>query len=140
MQRKEEQNVISYSWKQFECEICKTPYPYVYKLNGVKYRLIDVDIPEQKKKFLWLESLTFKKNSSRMVHLIIPDGEKSQFKFGRGHDSDVRVSDISVSRCHAFLKYTSDDCFFLEDNFSKFGTLVLQKGSVELSLEENKVI
>ena len=52
----------------------------------------------------------------------------------------MRVSDISVSRCHAFLKYTSDDCFYLEDNFSKFGTLVLQKGSVELSLEENKVV
>jgi E3 ubiquitin-protein ligase DOA10 len=46
MQKKEEAHVISYSWKQFECEICKTPYPYVYKMNGKKYRLVDVDVPE----------------------------------------------------------------------------------------------
>jgi len=52
----------------------------------------------------------------------------------------VRVSDISVSRCHAFLKYGTDHCFYLEDNFSKFGTLVLQHHSVELNLEDNKVI
>ena len=45
MQKKEEENVISYSWKQFECEICKTPYPYAYKLNGRKYRLVDVEFP-----------------------------------------------------------------------------------------------
>jgi pSer/pThr/pTyr-binding forkhead associated (FHA) protein len=24
---------------------------------------------------------------------------------GRGHESEVRVNDISVSRCHAILKY-----------------------------------
>jgi hypothetical protein len=65
---------------------------------------VDVDIPEEKN-FLWLESLTFEKNSSRMVHLIFPDGEMNTFKLGRGHESDVRVSDISVSRCHAILKY-----------------------------------
>lgn len=64
-----------------------------------------MDIPENTEKYIWLESLTFKKNSSRMVHLIMPDIDKNQFKFGRGHDSDVRVSDISVSRCHAYLKY-----------------------------------
>ncbi len=52
-----------------------------------------------------LESLTFEKNSSRMVHLIMPDAEKKLFKLGRGHESDVRVSDISVSRCHALVKY-----------------------------------
>ena len=93
-------------------------------MNGNLYKLVDVDIPEKADKYLWIESLTFKKNSSRMVHLIMPSEEKVSFKFGRGHDSDVRVSDISVSRCHAFLKY-NEGSFLLEDNFSKFGTLVL---------------
>lgn len=104
MQKKEESNLISYSWKQFECEICKKPYPYIFKSNGRKYRLVDVEVPEDRK-FLWLESLTFEKNSSRMVHLIMPDEQHPSFKLGRGHESDVRVSDISVSRCHALLKY-----------------------------------
>ena len=101
---KEEQNQVSYMWKQFECEICKTPYPYVFKSNGNRYRLVDVELPKEKN-FLWLESLTFEKNSSRMVHVVMPDREHKSFKLGRGHESDLRVSDISVSRCHAILKY-----------------------------------
>jgi len=127
MQKKEEDHLVSYTWKQFECEICKKPYPYIFKSNGRKYRLVDVDVPDQKN-FLWLESLTFEKNSCRMVHLIMPNEQLSQFKLGRGHESDVRVSDISVSRCHAILKYdSSDNGYYLEDNLSKFGTLVLAK-------------
>jgi hypothetical protein len=75
MQKKESgDHLVSYTWKQFECEICKKPYPYIFKSNGRKYRLVDVDVPEGDKKFLWLESLTFEKNSSRMVHLIMPNG------------------------------------------------------------------
>jgi pSer/pThr/pTyr-binding forkhead associated (FHA) protein len=35
----------------------------------------------------------------------MPDADKKVFKLGRGHESDVRVSDISVSRCHALVKY-----------------------------------
>ena len=46
------------------------------------------------------------------------------FKMGRGHESDLRINDISVSRLHAMIKYKNGK-FFLEDNVSKFGTLVL---------------
>jgi hypothetical protein len=142
MVKKEEPNLISYTWKQFECEICKKPYPYVFRSNGISYRLVDVDqdIPAERN-FLLLESLTFEKNSSRMVHLIMPDTEKKVFKLGRGHESDVRVSDISVSRCHALVKYNDDNGrFYLEDNLSKFGTLVLAKGSIELEPEMTKAV
>lgn len=45
---------------------------------------------------------------------------------GRGHESEVRVNDISVSRCHAKIKYHPQG-IFIEDNSSKFGTLVLLK-------------
>ena len=93
MAKKEEGNHVSYVWKQFECEICKKPYPYVFKSNGNRFRLVDVDIPKDRN-FLWLESLTFEKNSSRMVHVIMPDKDHTKFKMGRGHESDLRVSDI----------------------------------------------
>lgn len=110
MVKKEDKNLISYAWKQFECEICKKPYPYVFKSNGNRYRLVDVEVPTDiNQNFLWLESLTFEKNSSRMVHVIMPDKDRNEFKMGRGHESDVRVSDISVSRCHAILKYDKDE-------------------------------
>ena len=94
-----------------------------------------MEVPPEDRKFLWLESLTFEKNSSRMVHLIMPDEQHPTFKLGRGHESDVRVSDISVSRCHAILKYDSlEHCYYLEDNLSKFGTLVLAKQAIELDV------
>lgn len=76
-----------------------------------------------------------------MVHLIMPTPEMTTFKLGRGHESDVRVSDISVSRCHAILKFDqSDQGYYLEDNLSKFGTLVLAKLGIELDLDQTKAV
>ena len=72
-----------------------------------------------------------------MVHVIMPDKEHSKFKMGRGHESDLRVSDISVSRCHALLKYDAQETnqYYLEDNLSKFGTLVLSNHPIELEVD-----
>lgn len=42
---------------------------------------------------------------------------------GRGHQCDIRVNDISVSRQHALMKL-EDNKFTLFDQTSKFGTLV----------------
>lgn len=61
-----------------------------------------------------LESLNLEKNTSRMVHIISPDALKKKFKIGRGHDSDLRVNDISVSRCHATIKFKNNQ-FYLKD-------------------------
>ena len=55
-------------------------------------------------------------------------------KVGRGVDSDVRVTDdISVSRNHAFIQKTNDGSYYLVDNNSKFGTLVLVQYPIFLS-------
>jgi hypothetical protein len=58
---------------------------------------------------------------------------------GRGHDSDIRVSDISVSRCHAILKYQEGN-FYIEDNLSKFGTLVLVRNQIEIEQNFTKAV
>ena len=53
----------------------------------------------------------------------------------------MRVSDISVSRCHAILKYDSTEhCYYLEDNLSKFGTLVLAKQAIELDVNQTQAV
>jgi pSer/pThr/pTyr-binding forkhead associated (FHA) protein len=70
------------------------------------------------------------------VHVIMPDETRKEFKMGRGHESDLRVNDISVSRCHALLKFdpvTNKYC--IEDNLSKFGTLVLANSDIELQVD-----
>lgn len=52
---------------------------------------------------------------------------------GRGHESDVRINDISVSRSHASLKYDAlTGKLLLKDLKSKFGTLVLLKRPIEI--------
>lgn len=67
-----------------------------------------------------------------MIFIMKPNKPQMEFKVGRGHDSDIRVSDISVSRFHAKIKY-QDGQFLLEDNTSKFGTLVMIKDKIAIT-------
>lgn len=76
----------------------------IMKINGMQYNFVDYESPSDKN-FIVLESLPFEKTSSKMIHVLSPNEDMTEFKLGRGHDSDVRVSDISVSRIHAFLQY-----------------------------------
>ena len=122
-------NSASYYYKTFECEICKFAYPYIFRVpSGDKYNLIDdIPIPEVDN-LLVLESLHLDKNSSRAIHVILPDESMHNFKLGRGHEADIRINDISVSRVHATIDFDFEQGRYLvTDNKSKFGTLVIQK-------------
>ena len=70
-----------------------------------------------------------------MIH-VVNMLKGSEIKLGRGHDADVRVTDISVSRLHALIKKTHKGYFILEDNHSKFGTLVMVRNPLPLSMME----
>ena len=63
--------------------------------------------------------------------MIKPDEDEFVMKMGRGHESEIRVNDISVSRTHAQIKYR-DNKFYLSDNQSKFGTLIQVRDFLEL--------
>lgn len=65
--------------------------------------------------------------------------KKSEFKLGRGHESEVRINDISVSRCHAIIKCRKDG-FYIEDNLSKFGTIVLLKNTLRLAEDHTMAV
>ena len=86
-----------------------------------------------------MESLPLEKNTSRTIHVLNFTAEKPHFNMGRGHESEVRVNDISVSRCHAIIKYKPDGVY-IEDNRSKFGTLVLLKESYDINLEHTSAV
>lgn len=65
--------------------------------------------------------------------------KKNEFKLGRGHESEVRINDISVSRCHAIIKCKKDG-FYIEDNLSKFGTIVLLKEKLRLAEDHTMAV
>ena len=135
----EKKTVKSYNIKSFNCEICKTPYPFKFKLNGIDkpFELIDLQKPIDCN-YIILESLNQMKENCNIksIHVIQLNGE--ELTIGRGHDSDVRINDISVSRNHAKIKYNLDDgTLLLRDLKSKFGTLILIKKP--LKIKEKKI-
>jgi pSer/pThr/pTyr-binding forkhead associated (FHA) protein len=83
--------------------------------------------------YIILESLnSIKENQYPLsIHVLMFIEDSEFYILGRGHESDVRISDISVSRSHAKI-CMKDKKFYLEDTGSKFGTLVLAKDDVEV--------
>ena len=139
MKENEKKTVKSYNIKSFNCEICKTPYPFKFKLNGIEkpFELIDLQKPVDCD-YIVLESLNQMKENCNIksIHVIQLTGE--ELTIGRGHESDVRINDISVSRNHAKLKYnTEEGTLLLRDLKSKFGTLILIKKP--LLIKEKKI-
>jgi len=129
---------ITYTVKAYNCEICKEPYPISIKYGETSYNLLTYPIPDGQN-FVILESLnSIKENQYPLSVHILLFTDNDYYILGRGHDSDVRISDISVSRVHSKI-YFLENKLYLEDCGSKFGTLVLAKDEVEINAE-NKIL
>ena len=129
-------NVVSFSWKTLDCELCKKSFPSRIIIQG---RVVDLlDIPKPESQYIILEGLCKDKNSPKSLHVVSMNG-KSVIKMGRGHESELRVSDISVSRCHASLKLHNGN-FYLDDENSKFGTLIQVKRPISLEMMEQLTV
>eukprot|EP00445_Apocalathium_hangoei_P007531 CAMPEP_0203843380 /NCGR_PEP_ID=MMETSP0359-20131031/2559_1 /ASSEMBLY_ACC=CAM_ASM_000338 /TAXON_ID=268821 /ORGANISM="Scrippsiella Hangoei, Strain SHTV-5" /LENGTH=427 /DNA_ID=CAMNT_0050758139 /DNA_START=54 /DNA_END=1337 /DNA_ORIENTATION=- len=113
----------SYFYRPLACELCKAVYP-TYVHNGERQPLVEV--PWTQPPFIVLENMVrdSQQHATRGLH-VISLAEKV-LKLGRGHESDVRIADVSISRCHATIRFNRGN-FMLEDNNSKFGTLVAMK-------------
>ena len=138
----QQQNVRSFYWKRFECEICKHMYPYTFKIERRIFKIIDLTqeiASANGANYILLESMPLDKNTSRNIHLLCVTKEQNEFKLGRGHESQVRINDISVSRCHAIIKCKPDG-FYIEDNTSKFGTIILLKNKLRLKASHTMAV
>ena len=71
------------------------------------------------------------------LSIIVPDKDQT-LKIGRGHQCDLRISDISVSRVHSHLKFI-DGKFLIFDNDSKFGTLILLNDNYPIRMDKAAV-
>ena len=115
------ENSVSYQWKTIECDICKLELPLMFRTKTAQVSLFEHDRPRGP--FIVLEAYPSDRTSLKSLHVIKMTQTKASIRLGRGHDSDVRINDISVSRCHAMIKFERGQ-FLIEDNESKFGTLV----------------
>lgn len=122
---REMNNSISYSWKTLECELCKFKYPNAIAVCGKVHELLNIRKPEGN--YLGLELIP-KENNKHVLYLIGMNNKKN-VRLGRATEADVRVTDISISREHATIK-KSRGGLYIEDNGSKFGTLIHIKESV----------
>ena len=107
-------------FKEVECEICKTKLPDLVKHNG-KYHYL-LDFSDDFKRYLILETLTLDEEGNKFIYVISLLNKR--IKIGRGILSDILLSDVSVSRIHCMIDVEGDKVF-IQDNNSKFGTLVL---------------
>ena len=135
--------VKTYYINRFNCEICKTPYPFRFKIPGNNkiFELIDIIRP-QIGNYIVLESLDQVKenNNNKYIH-IIKLVDQDDITIGRGIDADVKINDISVSRLHSKLNFNFEKKnLLIRDCDSKFGTLVLIKNQFELKERESLTI
>ena len=118
--------------KPVECELCKTKFPDFIKFEN---RLLPViDFSQEYDNYLTLESLTLDRQNNKFIYAISLDKER-KIKIGRGHEARVLLSDISVSRIHCIMTIEKNQVF-IEDNDSKFGTLILVQTPV-IKVAEN---
>jgi hypothetical protein len=108
--------------KSMDCEICMKPFVLDY------FQLKQFTVPGMPA--LILECVDKDKGNARAVHLI-QCREQETFKLGRGHESDIKFFDISVSRIHATLEYFNGK-YIIKDHKSKFGTLVQVNNDLEV--------
>ena len=107
--------------KPVECELCKTKFPDFIKYEN---RLLPViDFSQEYDNYLTLESLTLDRQNNKFIYAISLNKDR-KIKIGRGHEARVLLSDISVSRIHCIMTVENNQVF-IEDNDSKFGTLIL---------------
>lgn len=111
----------SYYWKDLSWELCKTLLPDAVMWQEKIIKILDYQLPKIGE-YVVLEGAARHNKNSKIIH-VLNLGMKDAIKLGRGHESNIRISDISVSRCHAIIKYF-DKKFYIEDNNSKFGTLI----------------
>ena len=101
------------------------------KKLGKPIDVLQYSVPDED--FLVFESVTLQ--NLRIIH-VIDRRRKNLIRVGRGNDADIRVTDISVSRYHAKLNKSDDGSYYIEDNQSKFGTLLMLRKPYKL--QKNK--
>ena len=138
IQKKKEENFISYYWKNFNCEICLFPYPKYIKYKNLKYSLVDLDTNNFNQYCICDYSL-FDDNKKKSFHrgfIIFKFDDDNEITLGRNQSNGIKLKDISVSRKHCYI-IKRNGKLFIKDLNSKFGTLKYIKDKYEILIGQN---
>lgn len=124
------ERVKSFFWKALECELCKTPFEN--KMRGKLFQIMEFERPDTE--YMIMESV--KSAPAKVIHVFFLN-KANDFKIGRSVDTDMKIADISVSRLHSYVRIKNGR-LFIEDNGSKFGTLVKIKEPLEIVQGQNQ--
>lgn len=111
----------SFKYVMPQCELCKTSLPSKVRVDSCPQPLVAV--PKTQGPFVVLQGQG--KGEPKTLH-VVSLATKSMMTLGRSRECDVRVQDVSLSRTHANIHY-ENGVFVLQDNKSKFGTLLALK-------------
>ena len=125
----------SFKYKEPLCELCKTKFPDFIRHKEKLYEITGFEI--YYKNYILFECLTEDKHNNKYLYMLSLDNIDNNhlYNIGRGHDSTLVLHDASISRNHCVLRIVNKK-IFLEDCFSKFGTLALIQ-SETIKLAEN---
>lgn len=129
--------LIVHSFKDLKCEICNSLLPERIFFKGkIKY-LINLQLPETDD-YIILETISEEKKEIKFLYIIhMPP--KTELLMGRSVECDIRMTDISISRIHAFLENV-DGQFYIKDNKSKFGSLIKVQSELLILPHKNLTI
>ena len=122
-------NCCIYLYRTPECELCKTRYPDFIRHKGKLFEIIDLQ--SNFDSYLLVETITHDKNQHKYLYSVSLDQPEDCITIGRGHDCNLLLTDISVSRWHCYINIDKKTRkLTIKDNNSKFGTLILVKNKI----------
>jgi hypothetical protein len=135
IQKKEDEYFKLFTWKSFECEICKCEYPKYLKYKNNIYPMVDIGnsfdsysicdytlYDDAKKKTFRKGLIVFKINE-----------DYDEIPVGRTQTNRIKLKDISVSRVHCNIIRKNNNLYVV-DKGSKFGTLIYIKKSINMNI------
>lgn len=136
--RKSTSYVEFLNYDNFSCELCKEELPIVFQIDGKGYNML-AENTVASNPYIIMEGIPSSKSSTKNNMTIkINFKGKNNLVLGRGHEADVRLEDVSISRQHCYINFINNR-FELVDNKSKFGTLLKMQPGQKINLQENKL-
>ena len=133
---------LKYVIKQVICEICKEPYPdFIYSNDKGNFFEIFDFIQMKYNSYVIFETIPINENNeneevnNQRELFILSFDEKNSIYIGRSHSTDMKLNDITVSRCHCkIIINRNNKKYYIRDLGSKFGTgILIQNNKMKLN-------